>query len=180
MRRHLSKILAFSLISLTLATAVACGGAPQGGAAEPVAAAAPEATKPAAGPGLRIELAMIYVDDQEKALRFYTEVLGFAVKDDVSNEGFRWLTVTAPGIDTPALLLALDADPAAKAYREAMFKQGQNAIMFNTSDVKADYERIKAAGGKFTMPPTEVTAGSVIAILEDGCGNLIQITQLDQ
>jgi predicted enzyme related to lactoylglutathione lyase len=179
MRRHLSKILAFSLI---LTAAVACGGSPQAGAAEPKAAAAgPEAATPATGPGLRIELAMIYVDDQDKALRFYTEVLGFAVKDDVSNEGFRWLTVTSPAQPGgPALLLALNADPAAKAYQAAMFQQGQNAIMFNTSDVKADYERIKAAGAEFTMPPTEVTAGSIIAILKDTCGNLVQITQLDQ
>ena len=120
----------------------------------------------------------MYVDDQEKALRFYTEVLGFAKKADVSQGPFRWLTVAAP--DEPEgteLQLALNDNPAAKAYQQAMFQQGQPAAMFYTDDVKAEYERIKARGAEFTMPPTEVT-GSTIALLNDTCGNLIQITQL--
>ena len=120
----------------------------------------------------------MYVDDQEKALRFYTEVLGFAKKADVSQGPFRWLTVAAP--DEPEgteLQLALNDNPAAKAYQQAMFQQGQPAAMFYTDDVKAKYERIKARGAEFTMPPTEVT-GSTIALLNDTCGNLIQITQL--
>jgi len=127
---------------------------------------------------MKIKLTSIYVDDQEKALRFYSEKLGFAKKTDVSNGGFRWLTVTSP--DDPdgiELQLALNNNPAAKAYQEAMFKQNQPAVMFFTDDIKADYEAIKARGVEFTMPPTAVT-GSTIAQLADTCGNLVQITQL--
>ena len=120
----------------------------------------------------------MYVDDQEKALRFYTEVLGFAKKADVSQGPFRWLTVASPEEpEGTELQLALTDNPAAKAYQQAMFQQGQPAAMFYTDDVKAQYERIKARGAEFTMPPTEVT-GSTIALLNDTCGNLIQITQL--
>ena len=120
----------------------------------------------------------MYVDDQEKALRFYTEVLGFAKKADVSQGPFRWLTVASPEEpEGTELQLALTDNPAAKAYQQAMFQQGQPAAMFYTDDVKAQYERIKARGAEFTMPPTEVT-GSTIAMLNDTCGNLIQITQL--
>jgi predicted enzyme related to lactoylglutathione lyase len=121
----------------------------------------------------------VFVDDQDKALRFYTEVLGFAKKDDFSNSGYRWLTVSAPGDTHGAeLQLALNDNPAAKAYQQATFQQSQPAIMLYTEDVKGDYERIKARGAEFTMPPTEVMAGSVIATLNDSCGNLIQLTQL--
>ena len=127
---------------------------------------------------MKIRLTSVYVDDQNKALRFYTEVLGFATKVDFSKGSFRWLTVASPeepdGIE---LQLALNDNPAAKAYQQAMFQQGQPAIMFYTDDVKADYERIKARGAEFTMPPTAVT-GSTIARLNDTCGNLIQLTQL--
>jgi predicted enzyme related to lactoylglutathione lyase len=124
---------------------------------------------------LEIKLATVYVNDQGKALRFYTEVLGFTVKDDVSKGPFRWLTVKAAG--AAELQLAADDDPAAKAYREAMFRQSHPAAMFFTDDVRRDYERLKARGAAFTMPPTDVT-GSTIAMLDDTCGNLIQITQL--
>ena len=128
---------------------------------------------------MKIKLTSVYVDDQEKALRFYTDVLGFAKKADVSQGPFRWLTVASP--DEPEgteLQLALNDNPAAKAYQQAMFQQGQPAAMFYTDDVKAEYERIKARGAEFTMPPTEVT-GSTIAMLNDTCGNLIQLTKLD-
>ena len=127
---------------------------------------------------MKIKLATIYVDDQEKALRFYTEVLGFAKKADFSNQGYRWLTVASP--DEPngtELQLALNNNPAAKTYQQAIFQQNQPATMLFTDDVKGDYERIKARGGEFTMPPTDVT-GSTIAMLKDNCGNLIQLTQL--
>jgi predicted enzyme related to lactoylglutathione lyase len=127
---------------------------------------------------MKISLTSIYVDDQQKALRFYTEVLGFTKKADFSNGPFRWLTVASPeDPDGTQLQLALNDNPAAKAYQEAMFQQGQPAAMFFTKDVKGDYERIKGHGAEFTMPPTEVT-GSTIAKLNDTCGNLIQITQL--
>ncbi|MEO8883273.1 MAG: VOC family protein [Devosia sp.] len=127
---------------------------------------------------MKIKLTTIYVDDQEKALRFYSEVLGFTKKADFSNSGYRWLTVTSPDDkDGVELQLALNNNPAGKAYQEAIFQQGQPAVMFYTDDVKGDYERIKAKGGAFKMPPTEVT-GSTIAQLNDGCGNMVQITQL--
>jgi len=127
---------------------------------------------------MKIKLTTIYVDDQDKALRFYTEVLGFAKKADFSNGGYRWLTVTSPDdADGVELQLALNNNPPAKAYQEAIFQQGQPAVMFFTDDIKADYERIKAKGVEFKMPPTAVT-GSTIAQLNDGCGNMVQITQL--
>ena len=127
---------------------------------------------------MKIKVTSIYVDDQEKALRFYTDVLGFEKKADFSNGPYRWLTV-APTADPDGveLQLALNDNPAAKSYQQAMFQQDQPAVMFFTDDIKSDYERIKAAGGEFTMPPTDVTA-STIARINDTCGNLIQITQL--
>jgi predicted enzyme related to lactoylglutathione lyase len=127
---------------------------------------------------MKIKVTSIYVDDQGKALNFYTEVLGFSKKTDFSQGPYRWLTVASA--DEPEgveLQLALNNNPAAKAYQQAIFQQGQPAIMFYTEDVKGDYERIKARGAEFTMPPTDVT-GSTIAMLKDTCGNLIQLTQL--
>jgi predicted enzyme related to lactoylglutathione lyase len=127
---------------------------------------------------MKIKLTSVYVDDQAKALTFYTEVLGFAKKADFSQGPYRWLTVGSPDEpDGTQLQLALNNNPAAQAYQQAMFQQNQPAAMFFTDDVKADYERIKARGAEFTMPPTAVT-GSTIAMLKDTCGNLIQLTQL--
>ena len=127
---------------------------------------------------MKIKLTSVYVDDQERALRFYTEVLGFTKKADFSNGPFRWLTVAShEEPDGTELQLALNDNPAAKAYQQARFQQGQPAAMFYTNDVRAEYERIKARGSAFTMPPTEVP-GATIAMLNDTCGNLIQITQL--
>ena len=127
---------------------------------------------------MKIKVTSVYVDDQEKALRFYTEVLGFAKKADFSQGPYRWLTVaSAEQPDGTELQLAKNDNPAAKAYQQAMFQQGQPAAMFYTDDVQADYERIKARGAEFTVPPMDVTA-SQIAMLNDTCGNLIQVTQL--
>jgi predicted enzyme related to lactoylglutathione lyase len=127
---------------------------------------------------MKIRLTKIYVDDLDKALRFYTDVLGFVKKTDVSQGPYRWLTVASPEEpDGTELQLALNDNPAAAAYQQAMFEQGQPAAMFFTDDVTGDYERIKARGAEFTMPPTEVT-GSTIAMQNDTCGNLIQLTQL--
>ena len=127
---------------------------------------------------MKIKLTSVYVDDQSKALQFYTEVLGFTKKSDFSQGPFRWLTVASPeDPEGTELQLALNNNPAAKAYQQALFQQGQPATMFFTDDVKADYERIKARGAEFTMPPTAVT-GSTIAMLNDTCGNRIQLTQL--
>ena len=127
---------------------------------------------------MKIKLTSVYVQDQEKALRFYTEVLGFVKKADFSNGPYRWLTVaSSEDPDGMELQLALNDKPAAKAFQEALFQQGQPAAMFFTDDVKSDYERIKARGAEFTMVPTGVT-GSTIAMLKDSCGNLLQLTQL--
>jgi len=127
---------------------------------------------------MKIKVMSIYVDDQDKALRFYTEVLEFSKKADFSNGPFRWLTVaSSEDLDGTELQLALNDNPAAKAYQQAMFQQGQPAAMFFTDDVKGDYERIKAHVGEFTMPPTNV-GYATIAKLNDSCGNLIQLTQL--
>jgi predicted enzyme related to lactoylglutathione lyase len=127
---------------------------------------------------MKIKLTSVYVDDQEKALRFYTEVLGFVKKADFSQGPFRWLTVgSAEEPDGTQLQLALNNNPAAKTYQQALFQQGQPAAMFYTDDVQADYERMKGRGAEFTMPPKDVTA-SKIAMLKDTCGNLIQVTQL--
>jgi predicted enzyme related to lactoylglutathione lyase len=127
---------------------------------------------------MKIKLTNVYVDDQEKALRFYTDVLGFVKKADFSNGPFRWLTVASPeDPEGTELQLALNDNPAAKAFQQAMFQQGQPAAMFFTDNVQADYDRMKARDATFTMPPTDVT-GSKIARLNDTCGNLIQVTQL--
>ncbi len=126
---------------------------------------------------MKIKLTSVYVDDQEKALRFYTEVLGFVKKADFSQGPFRWLTVASPEEpDGTELQLALNDNPAARAYQQAMLQQGQPAVMFFTDDLQADYERMKARA-EFTMAPTDVT-GSKIAKLNDTCGNVLQITQL--
>jgi predicted enzyme related to lactoylglutathione lyase len=127
---------------------------------------------------MKIKLTSVYVDDQEKALRFYTEVLGFVKKTDFSQGPYRWLTVaSAEDPDGTELQLALNNNPAAQAYQKALLQQNQPATMFFSEDVQADYERIKGHGAEFTMPPKDVTA-SKIAMLKDTCGNLIQITQL--
>ncbi len=128
---------------------------------------------------MKIKLTSLYVDDQDRALRFYTEVLGFVKKADFRQGPYRWLTVTSP--EEPRgteLQLALNDNPAARAYQQALFQQGQPAAMFFTDDVRGDYERIKARGAEFTVPPTEAPWGSM-AVLSDTCGNLIQITQLN-
>ena len=129
---------------------------------------------------MKIKLLTMYVDDQEKALRFYTAVLGFAKKVDFSQGSYRWLTLaSAEEPDGAELQLERNDNPAAKTFQQARFQQKQPAAMFQTDDVQRDYERMKAAGAEFTMPPTKVT-GSTIAMVNDTCGNLIQIVQLDR
>jgi predicted enzyme related to lactoylglutathione lyase len=129
---------------------------------------------------MKIKLMTVYVDDQDKALRFDTAALGFAKKTDFSQGPYRWLTLaSAEEPDGAQLQLERNDNPAAKALQQARFQQGQAAAMFYTDDVQRDYERAKAAGAEFTMPPTKVT-GSTIAMVNDTCGNLIQIAQLDR
>jgi predicted enzyme related to lactoylglutathione lyase len=129
---------------------------------------------------VKIKLTSIYVNDQEKALRFYTEVLGFVKKADFTQGPFRWLTVASSEVpDGTELQLALNDNPAARVYQQAMFEQGQPAAMFYVDDVQKEYDRMKPLGAEFTKPPTKVTAAT-IAVLNDTCGNLIQIAALDR
>ena len=127
---------------------------------------------------MKIKLSSVLVDDQDKALRFYTKKLGFVKKMDAPAGKFRWLTVISPeGPEDLQLLLEPNAHPAAKAYQEAIFRDGIPATSFMVDDIQKEYERLKKLGVKFTMEPTKVT-GSTIAVLDDTCGNLIQLTQL--
>jgi predicted enzyme related to lactoylglutathione lyase len=129
---------------------------------------------------VKIKVTSIYVNDQEKALRFYTQVAGFVAKTDFSQGPYRWLTVaSAEEPNGTELQLALNDDPAARTYQQAMFEQGKPAARFYVDDVQKEYDRMKPLGAEFTMPPTKVT-GSTIAMLRDGCGNLVQIVNLDR
>jgi predicted enzyme related to lactoylglutathione lyase len=127
---------------------------------------------------MRIKWTTLYVDDQDKALKFYTEKLGFQQKTDFSKGSYRWLTVASPeepeGVE---LLLESTANPAGKAYQQALRGQEQPAAQFLVADTKAEQERLAEKGVKFTKSAMAVT-GSVIAVLDDTCGNLIQLTQL--
>ena len=128
---------------------------------------------------MRIQTTGIFVNDQNRALDFYTKTLGFSKKMDVSAGNYRWLTVVSPedpnGIE---LVLEPNTNPAARAYQEAIFQQSIRAIQFSVDHVQKDYQRLKKLGVRFTMEPTKVT-GSKIAVLDDTCGNLVQLTQLD-
>ena len=132
------------------------------------------------GDFLRIKLTSLYVDDQEKALKFYTEMLGFIKKADISAGGYRWLTVVSPeDQDGTELVLEPNINPAAKTYQQAIFKQGIRAAAFFVDDVQKEYERLKKLGVNFTMKPTKLMGTpSTIAVLDDTCGNLIQITHI--
>ena len=129
---------------------------------------------------MKIKIMTIHVDDQAKALRFYSEVLGFTKKADFSNGGYRWLTVTSPEApDGAELQLEANTDPAARTYQQARFQHGQPAAIFYVDDVQSEADRLKGLGVKFTKPPTK-TMGSTMAVLDDTCGNLIQIVALDR
>jgi predicted enzyme related to lactoylglutathione lyase len=127
---------------------------------------------------MRIKWTTVYVDDQEKALKFYTDKLGFQKKADFSQGSYRWLTVASPeNPDGVELVLESSANPAGKAYQQALVGQGQPAANFLVTDVKAEHDRLAANDVRFTKPVTSTT-GSIIAVLDDTCGNLIQLTQL--
>ena len=127
---------------------------------------------------MKIKVTSIYVDDQEKALRFYTDVLGLQKKTDVTQGPYRWVTVASPEEpDGVELQLAPNDDPTARAYQQALFEQNKPAIMFYVDDVQQEYDRMTALGAEFTMPPTKVT-GSTIAMVNDTVGNLVQLTHL--
>ena len=127
---------------------------------------------------MKIKWTGLYVNDQEKALRFYTDVLGFRKKADFSQGPYRWLTVAAAeDPDGVELILESNSNPAGKAYQEALYGQQMRAAQFLVKDVQAEHNRLAALGVKFTMPVTKVT-GSIIAVLDDTCGNLIQLIQV--
>ncbi len=124
---------------------------------------------------MRINLASVLVDDQDKALRFYTEVLGFVKKTEIPLGESRWLTVVSPeDPDGPELVLEPDGHPAAKPFKRALVDDGIPFTSFAVDDVKAEYERLRALGVRFTQEPLE-TQSVTTAVLDDTCGNLIQI-----
>jgi predicted enzyme related to lactoylglutathione lyase len=126
---------------------------------------------------MKIKWTTVYVDDQDKALRFYTGVLGFQKKSDFSQGPYRWLTVASPeDPDGVELILESNSSPAAKAYQQALHGQQTRAAQFLVKDAQAEHDRLAAQGVKFTMPVTKVT-GAIIAVLDDTCGNLIQLVQ---
>ena len=126
---------------------------------------------------MRIKLTSVMVDDQEKALRFYTDVLGFRKRHDIPVGEYRWITVTSPeGPDDVELALEPNANPAGRAFQEAMFQQGIPVAAFEVDDLDAEFARLGAKGVAFTKAPTSM--GPVaIALFADTCGNLIQIHQ---
>jgi glyoxylase I family protein len=125
---------------------------------------------------LRIKLASLMVEDQEKALRFYTDVLGFKTKHDFPAGGARWITVVSPDREDLELVLEPNGNPAARAFQEAMFAQGIPMTSLESTDLEADHARLSAKGVAFTQPPTD--AGPVkIAVFSDTVGNLIQLHQ---
>jgi len=126
---------------------------------------------------MRIKLTSIMVDDQEKGLRFYTEVLGFRKKHDIPVGEYRWITVTSPeGPADVELALEPNANPAGRAFQEAMFAQGIPLAAFEVSDIRAEFSRLTSHGVAFTREPTN--AGPVtISVFADTCGNLIQLYQ---
>lgn len=127
---------------------------------------------------MKIKLASVFVDDQEKALQFYTKVLGFVKKADVTMGQYRWLTVVSPQEpDGTQLLLEPSDNPAAQTFKRAIFEQGITATAFVVDDIQAEYARMKKLGVKFKGEPTK-TPGPTIAVFDDTCGNLIQIQQL--
>lgn len=126
---------------------------------------------------MKIRLSSVYVDDQEKALKFYTEVLGFIEKTDMQVGEFKWLTVASPEEpEGTELLLEPDVNPATKTFKKALYKQGIALTQFTVEDIQEEYERLKKLGVKFTLEPTK-TGMVTVAIFDDTWGNLIQIAQ---
>ncbi|KAB1905318.1 VOC family protein [Micromonospora tulbaghiae] len=126
---------------------------------------------------MRINLTSVYVDDQAKALRFYTDVLGFVKKTDVPTGEYRWLTVVSPDApDGVELLLEPDAHPAAKAFKEALAADGIPLTQFAVDDVAAEHDRLRGLGVLFTQEPVDMGPVTT-AVFDDTCGNLIQIAQ---
>ncbi len=129
---------------------------------------------------MKIKLTSVFVNDQEKALRFYTEKLSFVKKYDISQGEYRWLTVVSPEEpDGVELVLEPMAFEPAKTYQQALRQAGVPATMFFVDDIDSEYERLRALGVTFTTPPAKTT-GATIATLDDTCGNLIRLAQLSE
>ncbi len=127
---------------------------------------------------MKIELSSIMVDDQEKALKFYTEVLGFVKKRDIPLGEARWLTVVSPEKPNDVeLVLEPNSNPAAKTFQKAIFEQGIPLTAFAVNDIQGEYARLQKLGVEFTMEPTNMGM-TIVAILNDTCGNLIQIYEV--
>jgi predicted enzyme related to lactoylglutathione lyase len=125
---------------------------------------------------MRIKLTSIMVDDQDKALKFYTNVFGFVKKHEIPVGEYKWLTVVASGRDDLELSLEPNANPAGKTFQDAIFKQGIPLAAFEVDDLAAEFTRLKGLGVVFTQEPMQ--AGPVrIAVCADTCGNLIQLYQ---
>jgi catechol 2,3-dioxygenase-like lactoylglutathione lyase family enzyme len=126
---------------------------------------------------MRIVVTSVLVDDQDRALRFYTDVLGFVKKTEVPLGAHRWLTVVSPDDpDGVELLLEPDEHPAARPFKQAIVADGIPFTSFGVKDVNAEYKRLVAAGVRFTQPPVDMGPVAT-AVLDDTCGNLIQIAQ---
>lgn len=126
---------------------------------------------------MKIKLSSLFVDNQDKALQFYTEVLGFVKKTEIPMGEFRWLTVSSEGSDDIELVLEPNANPVASTYQKGLHEQGIPATAFEVDDIKKEYERLQSLGVNFKTPPMQ--AGPVsIAVFDDTCGNLIQIYQV--
>ncbi|MEQ9616866.1 MAG: VOC family protein [Phycisphaerales bacterium] len=124
---------------------------------------------------MRISVCSVCVDDQAKALAFYTEKLGFTKKQDIPVGEHRWLTVTGDdGPDSVELVLEPDAHPASKTFKAALIEDGIPWTMFSVDDVQSEYERLKGIGVRFTQKPTDLGT-CIVAVLDDTCGNLIQL-----
>ncbi len=127
---------------------------------------------------MKIKLSCVFVDDQDKALKFYTEVLGFVKKRDVPVGEFKWVTVVSPEEpDSTQLVLEPSDNPATKAFKKAIFEQGIPLTAFAVEDIQKEYKRMQKLGVVFRMEPTR-TGGATIAVFDDTCGNLIQLYQV--
>jgi catechol 2,3-dioxygenase-like lactoylglutathione lyase family enzyme len=127
---------------------------------------------------MKIQLTSVFVDDQAKALKFYTQVLGFVQKRDIPLGEARWLTVVSPeGPEDVELLLEPNGNPAAKTYQKAIFDQGIPATAFSVTDIQKEYTRLRQLGVTFSMEPIN-TGMAIAAVFNDTCGNLIQIFQV--
>jgi predicted enzyme related to lactoylglutathione lyase len=127
---------------------------------------------------LKIKLTSVFVDNQEPALKFYTDTLGFVKKQDVPLGQYKWLTVVSPEEpDGTELLLEPSDNPSAKSYKKSIYEQGIAAAAFAVTDIQKEYERLKKCGVHFKMEPTDM-GSSKIALFDDTCGNLIQIYQV--